>query len=252
MLKNFGLKPASGINRTIIEKERNRCVMGKSHATGWSSYSPTPAQLKEFFAQVESGRINKRNLQAFLKVGPNPYADLIADWEKFYRDLGIEADFSDLVIPEKKEGLDRLIIEADGLSPQKVYDICSRLFKCWKWTNESLDKVITHSDRAGLHAVWVRERQEADAELKNMSANQLKELGISGITFNERGLYEAKYFKETGNHLDISNWTYCIGSRCSGGRVPCVCWSGFLGKMCVDYSHSSLARGPLRAREVVS
>ena len=42
--------------------------MNKSHATGWTSASPTPAQIKEFFAQIESGRITKRKLQGFLRT----------------------------------------------------------------------------------------------------------------------------------------------------------------------------------------
>lgn len=39
----------------------------QSHAAGWTSESPTPAQLKEFFAQVESGRITKGGFQSFLR-----------------------------------------------------------------------------------------------------------------------------------------------------------------------------------------
>lgn len=43
--------------------------MGKSHTAGWVSDAPTPAQLKEFFSQLESGRITKRKLQGFLRSG---------------------------------------------------------------------------------------------------------------------------------------------------------------------------------------
>jgi hypothetical protein len=41
-------------------------VMKNSHATGWAPDSPTPAQLKELFAQIASGRITKGSLQDFL------------------------------------------------------------------------------------------------------------------------------------------------------------------------------------------
>lgn len=184
--------------------------------------------------------------------GGNPYADLVADWERFYQDVGISVDFSNLVIPAKQDGFDRLIIEAGGLTPQKVYNVCERLFKCRKWIDKSLDEVITHSDRIGLHAVWVRERKEADEELKNLSANQLKELVVSGITFNERGLYEAKYFKETGQHLDMVNITLCSGSRCFDGGVPGVSWGGWRGCMGVSYYAPSYAFGLLRSRQAVS
>ena len=40
--------------------------MTNSHVAGWSADSPTPAQLKELFAQVSSGRITKDLLQGFL------------------------------------------------------------------------------------------------------------------------------------------------------------------------------------------
>jgi hypothetical protein len=41
--------------------------MTQLHAAGWTSESPTPAQLKEFFSQVESGKVTKDRLQAFLR-----------------------------------------------------------------------------------------------------------------------------------------------------------------------------------------
>ena len=43
--------------------------MRKPHAAGWTSDSPTSAQLSEFFKQVESGRITKPVLQEFLREG---------------------------------------------------------------------------------------------------------------------------------------------------------------------------------------
>ncbi|KKQ54372.1 MAG: hypothetical protein US74_C0050G0005 [Parcubacteria group bacterium GW2011_GWA2_38_13] len=40
--------------------------MAKSHAAVWATDAPSPAQLKEFFAQIENGRVTKDRLQAFL------------------------------------------------------------------------------------------------------------------------------------------------------------------------------------------
>ena len=207
------------------------------------------------FDQAEFWLSNKTKLAAEIRKifkPANPYSDLIADWEKFYQDIGIGVDFSDLVIPVKQNGFDRLIIEADGLTPQKVYNICSGLFKCWKWTKEDLDSIITHSDRVGLNAVWVKETVEADENLKNLSADQLEMAKIAGITFNERGLYEAKYFKETGKHLDIKNWTLCSGSRSGGGLVPSFSWFDFSGVLYVSSAYPSSSSGCLRSRQAVS
>ncbi len=41
--------------------------MTKSHATGWVSDAPTPAQMKELFAQIDSGRMTKTRLQVALR-----------------------------------------------------------------------------------------------------------------------------------------------------------------------------------------
>lgn len=44
-----------------------RCVMKKTHAASWGPNAPSPAQLKELFAQCESGRVTGDRLQRFLK-----------------------------------------------------------------------------------------------------------------------------------------------------------------------------------------
>jgi hypothetical protein len=41
--------------------------MSQSRAVAWDADSPTPAQIKEFFAQIEKGRITHSRLQGFLR-----------------------------------------------------------------------------------------------------------------------------------------------------------------------------------------
>lgn len=41
--------------------------MSESHAAGWASDAPTPAQLKELFAQIASRRVTGSRLQEFLR-----------------------------------------------------------------------------------------------------------------------------------------------------------------------------------------
>lgn len=41
------------------------------HANDWAPEAPTPAQLKEFFAQIQSGRVTKSRLQDFLRDNLN-------------------------------------------------------------------------------------------------------------------------------------------------------------------------------------
>lgn len=46
--------------------------MTHSHATGWGSDAPTPAQIKEFFDQVNSGRMTQTRFQMLLGNQPIP------------------------------------------------------------------------------------------------------------------------------------------------------------------------------------
>jgi hypothetical protein len=180
-------------------------------------------------------------------------AGMIAEWQAFYREVfGQEVDFSGLKIPERHKGFDRLIILAQGMTPQRLYNKCKELFPTWKWTKKDLDEIVT-SDRTaqnGAYAIWVRDRVEADKEFKNLSANELKEKNINGITLEERLIYELKYFKETGKHLDIQNITLCSGSCFSSGSVPVVHWNGY--KMFVYYYGPGNSDVNLLARAAVS
>jgi hypothetical protein len=240
-------------NRAPFDK--GRCVMSKSHAaTGWASDAPTPAQIKEFFAQIGSGRITKGRLQAFLRgeADDNNVQKQKDEWAAFYQKyFGLDCDFSQLRIPKRRPGFDRLIVVAKGLTLNQVYGVCSKHFPCWRCTDD-LDEAIPVNDRKPdqAYAIWVRDRKEADEELKNLSADQLTEQGIPGITLLERMLYESKYWDETGEHLDRQNWTLCSGSRDAYGYVPYANWGG--DGFEVDWYCSSNQHGGLRARAAVS
>lgn len=51
-----------------------------SDAARWGPDSPTPAQLKEFFAQVEAGRITRVSLQEFLRHGAGAAVPADNEW----------------------------------------------------------------------------------------------------------------------------------------------------------------------------
>jgi len=180
-------------------------------------------------------------------------AALITDWQNFYREVfGLEVDFSGLKIPKSRKGFDRLLILAQGMTPQRLYDKCKELFPISKWTEKNLDEIVT-SDRTaqnGAYAIWVRDRVEADKELKNLSANDLREKKVDGITLEERLVFGLKYFKETGRHLDKENVTLCSGSRYSHGYLPCVNFN--VGKGSVYYCAPDYYNDKLRSRSAVS
>ncbi len=177
-------------------------------------------------------------------------------WEAFYKEVfGWDLDFSDLKIPEKKEGFDRMLIVAGGLTtPEVLFQKCKELFPCWKWTDDNLDKVVISdrsSNKDGPYALWLRDRIEADEENKNLSANNLKKKGVASITLEERLLLELKYFKETNEHLDLKSFTLCAGSRYSDGDVPRVHWDD-ADELRVHWCSPDIAGGSLRSRAAVS
>jgi hypothetical protein len=150
---------------------------------------------------------------------------LICNWQEFYRDLfKIEADLSGVKIPEHKDNFDRLIIVLPGMSPERLYHKCRELFLGWKSTNRDLGEVVQseRSNKDGPYAAWFKDTVKADEDLMNLSANDLKGKGISGITLEERLLYELKYYTETSGHLDPDTFTLCTGSLYNDGYVPTV------------------------------
>lgn len=132
-----------------------------------------------------------------------------------------------------------------GMTIEKALAECKRLFPVWRWTDENLDEILTSDRTAGeSYQISFKANIEADEEYANKSANDLK--GFKTITLLERLLLELQYFKETGEHLDIQNWTLCAGSRSPGGFVPRVGW--FDDRPYVDWTFVGRRRADLRAR----
>lgn len=218
--------------------------------------------IQELFRQLRNGTLAIAQVQEFVEHR-NPFGDAVGafvalrDWEKFYLDVfGLKKDFSGLVIPPHQHGFDRLLVVAEGMTPNRLFEACEKLFPCWRYKKD-LD--VIKSERATDHdyAVWVRNRREADEELKDLSAKDLGEQGVVGITIEERLLYELKFsketwHKETDKHLDIANWTLCAGSRNLRGDVPCVYRDPVRSEMCVGWCNPFRRREDLRARAVVS
>lgn len=138
-----------------------------------------------------------------------------------------------------------------GATIEGVLAECKKLFPVWRYTDRNLDETIT-SERTteNAYTITFKNLQEADEDMKSISANDIKEKGISGITLLERLVMELEYFKDTGNHLDIDNWTLCAGSRDSDGSVPRVDWCD--GKLRVYWTLAGSRRSDLRARVAVS
>lgn len=216
--------------------------------------------LGDLMVKLQNGGITPRQLAKFLKK-ENPfitgdYSELIAEWEAFYKKFfGKDCDFSNVVIPEKpRVGRWRLLI-IYFVTLELLYAKCKKLFKCWRWTDDDLDEKVVWNERDaknGAYAIWVRDEAEADEELKNLSANDVKGKGITTETFAERLIHELKFFDETGKYLDIKNVTLCAGSRCDDGGALDVGWGCGGGGLVVHWCPPGYAAGNLRSRQTVS
>lgn len=192
-------------------------------------------------------------LQATVNANLDPDTERqLREWQILYREVfGQEKDFSTLRIPERQLGVDRLIVVAAGMTPNRIFNKLKELMPAWKyWDN--LDSITSVRKADHDYAIWVRDRDEADEELKNKSANDLRKENVNTITLEERFLLEIKYFRETGKHLDVENITLCAGSRHPDGGVPHVYWCRWGGGVGVNWYSPGGAGGRLRARLAVS
>ncbi len=218
--------------------------------------------LADLLHKIQHGIITVQELARFLKR-ENPfktpsYHRVVLEWEKFYKKIfNITIDLSNVRIPEKRDSFNWLLIMIPGLTAQKLYDKCEELFRSWKWTGKSLDEILDQTKSArnpanGTYAIWLRDRVEADEELKNKSANDLQQSDTQGITLEERLLLELFFYWKTKKHLDVISWTLCSGSRYRDGCVPGVGWRGYCGGLDVGGCDPDRAPGSLRSREAVS
>jgi len=180
---------------------------------------------------------------------------LRSEWQRFYRDvLGMDIDLSDVRIPDNPGGFYLVIIVAQGLTIAKIVAAMRQRFEV-SLSREDLDDAVPENERApanGSYAIRVRERVEADEELKNLSGDDIRSRSQATMTLLERLLYELKYFSERGAHLDVANITLCAGSRYRDGDVPDVDWYGVYGRLCVSACSASHRGDSLRPRAVVS
>lgn len=243
------------------------------------------SQLKDFFRQIDDGSITGPIVQAVLDHR-NPFgapaeekraqaisvsgqanggvtyaigldvAAFLADWTKFYLEVfEMELDLSGTVLPPVTPGFGWGVAVVQGMNAQKAFEKCVERFGAYKYDVRSLDVAVPTNVRdavSGSYVVWLRDRVEADEELKDTSARQLEGRKIDSITLMERLLLELWYYWKTGGHLDIKNITLCGGSRGSDGDVPNVCWFTDSRELYVGWYNVDDRDDGIRSRQAVS
>lgn len=74
------------------------------------------------------------------------------------------------------------------------------------------------------YIVRVRPNDEADKDMKNMSAEDILAQSINTLTFRERALLQRFLLWKENRILDKNVITLCSGSRYSDGHVPVLYW----------------------------
>ncbi len=178
-------------------------------------------------------------------------------WKDFWkRYSNVEVATSKIQVPGHQPGFDQLIVmpEEVRMTNNGIFDLCHRHLTCWRYYDD-LDKAICHHDRdpnQGSYAIWVRDRQEADEENKNLSARYFWDQKLKTETYLERMVHGLNYWDRTKKHLDIDNWTLCPGSRFGHGGVPIVDRDPDYRKVKVLYYSPGCSDHDIRARSAVS
>jgi len=186
----------------------------------------TPMKFPGTNDETSLEKERKREERQFERLCDHNGAKQLVEWREFYRDeFNLECDFSSLfvpVVPEHKQGFSRLIVAAQGLTPEQVFQHCAKYFPHSPYTNLGHPPRITdkRTSRRKPYAVWVRDRAETDRELINRSANDLKRQKVLGITLLECLLLVLKRFRE--DEEPLKGTTLCSGSRTSTGDVPII------------------------------
>lgn len=216
-----------------------------------------PEEVSEVLQVVKE----HRDFLPRLGLAPQSLPDKLGQhraWQLLYREVfSIELDFVGFTVPAERSGFNRLIVVAAGMTPNRIFAAMQKIFPKppWRYTEDldaALDPERQQRTTDRTYAIWCRDRVEADEELKHRSAEDLDREALRRLTLEERLLYEIKFFRETGEHLDVRNITRCDGSRDRDGSVPSVSFNPATGGVSVDWSRPDDRYDSVRARAAVS
>jgi hypothetical protein len=163
------------------------------------------------------------------------------------------------IIPMPREGFDWLIVVPPQLTHRQAIRALEERFGVfchYKVYEMNPDKIVIDNDRPASmpssYGVWVRPNIDADPEFSKMSAIDLQQLKVSGITLLERLVLELYRFVRTGRHGDVDSLTLCTGSRHPDGCIPTVYWAAPLGRLEIHWVFPHIKGKQLRCRAVAA
>jgi hypothetical protein len=181
----------------------------------------------------------------------------LSKWEKFYKKIfGRKYDFAGISIPQAEDVFAWPVCMAGDIPAEDWLNAGKDPLPFWKYTSKKLDDVLDLSfGRDGWtkqYIVRFKANEEADEDLKNISAIKIAEMGINTGALKERLALGRFLYWDKEIILDRKTITLCSGSRCSVGSVPCVDWRENLGKVFVHWYEPGYADVLLRSLRAVS
>ncbi len=149
-------------------------------------------------------------------------------WRDFYREIfQMEVSFFGQKIPPKKEGLNRILAQPQGIKLESIFSKCL----CHEFYIEGFQRDVgelakqfdsVRSAKNSVSIVWTSESNEADMPLSGTQDFDYTKDGPGFITLEERLLADLENKFRTGEFLDNHSATVCLGSRSSTGQTPLV------------------------------
>lgn len=181
---------------------------------------------------VEPGdfaRIRRHDWQANLVVrtiqsnreGPASLEAQLEEWECLYQGLfDVVGSTGGIVIPRRESGFNWLVVVDPAIRMNRIFEAWIRLFKS-DWDG-SRPHAFSLRSRSKPYVLWVRDRVEAGEEPGKLSVDEVLARSIETMDLRERALLEIVYYRRTGEHLDLEDWTLCPLSRNPQGEVASV------------------------------
>ena len=185
------------------------------------------------------------------------FSPWLSKWEKFYKKIfGRKYDFSGIPFPPADDVFTWTLCMAGDIPAEDWLSAGKNPFPFWKYTGKKLDEVLDLSfGRDGWNHQYIarlKANEEADEDLKDISAIKIAEMKINTATLRERLAIGRFLYWDRGLILDKKYITLCAGSRYSDGYVPFVSWFESHGRVVVDWDRPGDANDFLRSRRAVS
>ncbi len=213
-----------------------------------------PAMRDHVLKAWVNGKSTRHAAIRDLLLDPNWQSKILVDWSSFWGEMYIRLET--VRIPECQPGYDRLLVVPIDLTLETAFRYCQFHFRCSKHhESKPLDDIVTYSQRSNAresYAIWVRESAEAGDVGEVFPKIVHPAPSATVMTLLERLIYEAKFFKETGRHLDLTHTTLCSGSRFIDGSIPTIYWNGNAGGMYVGAHMTSESDSRISPRRVIA